>query len=226
MSVPLWTLELHSHTIYSNDCLIRLDDLQAICHARGIDRLAITDHNTAHAALEMARMYPMWIIPGEEIMTTQGEILAWYIKEEIPPGLSPQKTIECLREQEAVIGVPHPFDRYRSGAWELEHLMEIVELIDAVEVFNSRCIQNADNLQALEFAQKHDKLMTCGSDAHSKGEYGKAVLKTRPFANNADGLRQALQGATREETLSGIGVHFASTYAKWLKRLIPSLNPR
>ncbi|HEC23121.1 MAG TPA: hypothetical protein ENI95_09405, partial [Chloroflexi bacterium] len=80
MSIPLWTVELHSHTIYSKDSLISLDRLQDICRVCGIDRLAITDHNTAAAALQMARMYPMWVIPGIEVMTTQGELLAWYIK--------------------------------------------------------------------------------------------------------------------------------------------------
>lgn len=227
MSVPLWNIELHSHTIYSRDCLTRLDELQVVCQERGIDKLAITDHNTAHAALEMARRPKnIWVIPGEEIMTTGGEILAWYIKREVPAGLSPRETIERLRDQGAVIGIAHPFDRYRSGAWEPEALMDIVDLVDAVEVFNSRCIQNADNLKALEFAHEHGKLMTVGSDAHTKREYGRATLQVRPFAHSADGLRQALQDAIRVENQSGIGVHFSSTYAKWIKRIIPALRPQ
>lgn len=225
MDIPLWTIELHAHTIYSKDCLIRLDSLQAIGQEKKLDKLAITDHNTAHAALQLARLYPMWIIPGEEIMTTQGEILAWYIREEVPAGLTPQETIEQLRDQSAVIGVAHPFDRYRKGAWKPEQLMRVVELVDAIEVFNSRCIHDADNQKALEFARQHGKLMTCGSDAHTKGEFGRAIIKARPFANTADGLREALKDATREEQLSGPGVHFASTFAKWAKRLIPSLRP-
>lgn len=223
---PLWRLELHAHTIYSKDCLTRLDKLQNICKKHSIDKFAITDHNTAQAALQMAHLYPMWIIPGEEIMTTEGELLAWYIKEEVPPQLTPQETIERLRDQHAVIGIAHPFDRYRRGAWQPEQLTEIVDLVDCVEVFNARCIHNEDNLKALDFAKEHNKLMTCGSDAHSPQEYGKAVLKTRPFANTADGLRQALQDATREETQSSPLIHFSSRYAKWMKALFPSLKPR
>lgn len=226
MSAPLWTVEMHSHTIYSRDCLTRLEDLQAICQARGIDKLAITDHDTARAALQMARAYPMWIIPGEEIMTTKGEILAWYIKEEVPPGLTPEETIARLHEQDAVIGIAHPFDRYRKGAWKLENLQAIVELVDSIEVFNARCMHNADNQQALAFAQAHNKLMTCGSDAHGRSEYGNAILKLRPFANNADGLRQALRESVREEKLSNPLVHFGSRYAKWAKMLFPHLRPQ
>jgi predicted metal-dependent phosphoesterase TrpH len=225
MSTPLWTVELHTHTIYSKDCLTRLDRIQAICQARGIDKLAITDHNNVRAALELARMYPMLIIPGEEIMTTEGEILAWFITEEIPAGLSPKQTIQRLRKQGAVIGVSHPFDRYRKGAWQPDQLMKIVEDVDSIEVFNARCIHDEDNAKALAFAQEHGKLMTCGSDAHLPVEYGQAVMKVHPFANNADGLRKALQDATRETRLSKAWVHFGSTYAKWAKRIIPALRP-
>ncbi len=226
MDTHLWKIELHAHTVYSKDSLLRLDSLQAICRERGIDKLAITDHNTARGALQAARLYPMLIIPGVEIMTTQGELLAWYVKEEVPPGLTPQETIERLRSQGAIIGVAHPFDRYRRGAWKLEHLLEIVDLIDAIEVFNSRCLHNEDNQQALAFAQEHGKLLTCGSDAHAKREYGMATMLTEPFANNAQGLLQALQTATRQEALSPSWIHFSSTYAKLAKRLFPSLRPK
>jgi len=103
-------------------------------------------------------------------------------------------------------------------------LEAIVDQVDAIEVFNSRCLNPEDNQRALEFAQLHDKLMTVGSDAHTRREYGRALTHVRPFANNAQGLRQALQDATYETTLSGPGVHFSSTFAKYAKRLIPALR--
>ncbi len=224
MSAPLWTVELHSHTVYSKDCLTRLEKLRGICQKKGIDKLAITDHNTAKGALEMARLYPMWIIPGEEIMTTQGEILAWFIKEEVPAGLTPRETIQCLRDQGAVIGVSHPFDRYRKGAWKVDELLGIVDLVDAIEVFNSRCLHQEDNDRAHTFAREHGKIMTNGSDAHLPAEYGKAVLKLRPFANAPDAFRESLQGAQRQESLSSPLVHLGSTYAKWIKRIVPALS--
>ncbi len=223
---PEWKLELHAHTVYSKDCLTKLNSLQDICHRRGIDKLAITDHNTARAALELVRLYPMLIIPGEEIMTSEGELLAWYIKEEVPPRLTPGETIQRLRDQNAVIGVAHPFDRYRRGAWHIDQLLKIVDLVDCIEVFNARCLHTEDNQKALAFAEEHSKLMTSGSDAHLRQEYGQAPTITSPFANTADGLRQALQTATREERLSGPRVHFGSTYAKWAKRLFPFLRPK
>jgi hypothetical protein len=225
MSAAVWRVELHAHTIYSKDCLTQLEKLQTICQSRGIDKLAITDHNTAKAALELARIFPMWVIPGEEIMTTRGEILAWFVKEDIPAMLSPKETIHRLREQGAVIGVPHPFDRYRHGAWELDDLLAIVEEVDSIEVFNARCIHSIDNEKARLFAQEHGQIMTCGSDAHIPMEYGQALMEMEPFANTAEGFRKALHQARWYGSLSSPIVHLGSTYAKWVKRLIPSLRP-
>lgn len=225
MSTPRWKVELHSHTIYSKDSLTRLNDLPKICRQNGIDKLAITDHNRAAGALNAYRLFPMLIIPGEEIMTTEGELLAWYIQEEVPPGLTPEETIDRLRAQKAVIGVAHPFDRYRKGAWELESLERIVDLVDAIEVFNARCLHEEDNRKALAFAERTNKLMTCGSDAHIRREYGKATLLAEPFASTADGLRQALMTAERDESASDFTVHFGTRFAKWAKRLLPSLRP-
>jgi len=220
----LWRVELHCHSVYSKDSLTRLERLPGICRARGIDRLVLTDHNTAQGALEAARRYPDLVIPGEEVMTTQGELLAWYVTEDVPPGLAPEEAIRRLREQGAVIGVSHPFDRYRSGAWQLENLLRIVELVDAIEVFNARCIHMEDNDRALAFAQKHDVLMTAGSDAHIRREYGRAVMVMQPFENTPEAFREALARAAHEVRLSSFAVHFGSTYAKWAKRLFPSLR--
>lgn len=225
MTVPLWNIELHSHTRYSPDSLIRLKNLPEICRKKGIDKLAITDHNTAQGALQAARLYPMLVIPGEEIMTTKGELLAWYIQEEVPAGLTPEETIRRLRQQGAVIGVAHPFDRYRSGAWNRDDLLAIVDLVDAIEVLNARCLHEKDNRLAREFAEQHGKLMTAGSDAHIPPEHGHAVMRMGPFTNNADGFREALETASIAGKRSSFLVHFGSRFAKWRKRLLPSTDP-
>ena len=76
----------------------------------------------------------------------------------MPRGLTPQAAIARLKDQGAVISVPHPFDRWRSGAWREADLIASLPLIDAIEVFNSRCVFKADNARALAFAQMHGKL--------------------------------------------------------------------
>ena len=164
-TAQLLNTELHSHTIYSKDCLTKLEELASLCAKKSIDRLAITDHNAVHAALTLAREYPALVIPGIEVMTNKGELLGYFISADVPPGLTPDETIIRLRDQGAIISVSHPFDRYRRGAWKQSDLEAIVDQVDAIEVFNARCLHRADNDRALAFAKTHGKLMTVGSDA-------------------------------------------------------------
>ncbi len=212
-----WKVELHSHTQYSKDCLIKLEDVIRTCQARGIDRIAITDHNTAEGALALAKMAPDLVIVGEEIMTTQGEILAYFIRETVPPGLTPGETIQRLRDQGAVISVPHPYDRVRKGAWREDELQQIVDSVDAIEIFNSRCIFPEDNAKALAFAQANNKPATVGSDGHITFEYGHATLRIQPFEGPGD-FFIALKTATPETRSSPLWVHFFSSYAKFLRK--------
>lgn len=226
MSTHNWTVELHSHSIYSKDSVLKLARIPDLSKKKGIDRLAITDHNTTVAGLQLARLHPMLIIPGLEVMTTKGELLAWYVTADVPPGLSPAETISRLQDQGAVIGVSHPFDRYRRGAWQEDDLLAIVDDVDAIEVFNSRCLRAEDNQKALRFAQQHDKLMVCGSDAHAPYEHGRSVMHMPAFNNNAASFRQSLAQAQRQERLSPFWVHFFSRWAVYRKRFGLAQRPR
>jgi predicted metal-dependent phosphoesterase TrpH len=212
-----WKVELHSHTLYSKDCLIKLEDVIRTCKERGIDRIAITDHNTAEGALALAKMAPDLIIPGEEIMTPQGEILAYFVRESIPPGLSPDETIRRLRDQGAVISVSHPYDRLRKGAWQEADLLKIVDKVDALEIFNSRCMFAEDNNKALAFAKMHNKPGTVGSDGHITYEYGHATLHMQPFEGPGD-FFESLKTAKPDTKLSPAWVHLFSSYAKFLRK--------
>ncbi len=211
-------LDFHTHTFFSQDSLTKPEQLIAACHRRGIDRVVVTDHNTIAGALAAHALDPERVIVGEEIMTTRGEILAAFVTEEIPPGLSPQETIRRLRDQGAFISVSHPFDRWRGGAWRLEDLLEIAPLVDAIEAFNARCLLWRDNLKAQEFARRHGLPGTAGSDAHAPSEIGAACLVLSPFAG-PDDMRIAIKGAQVRGRLSPFWVHFFSTYAKPYKRL-------
>jgi predicted metal-dependent phosphoesterase TrpH len=214
----LWNCDLHSHTLWSKDCLSDFERIIEICQRRGIDRLAITDHNTADGALKMQQLAPDLIIVGEEIMTTQGEILAYFVKETVPAKLTPEETIRRLRDQGAVISVSHPYDRLRKGAWEEADLLRIIDQVDAIEIYNARCTFPDDNRKAQATARKYNKPGTAGSDAHIAVEYGKAMVQMQPFEGASDFLA-SLRSATYIEALSPIYVHLGSTYAKWMKRL-------
>jgi predicted metal-dependent phosphoesterase TrpH len=222
--ITTWNVDLHSHTLWSKDCLTEFETILRLCDQRGIDRIAITDHNTAEGALKLQKIAPNRVIVGEEIMTTQGEILAYFVRESIPAGLTPEETIRRLRHQGAVISVSHPFDRLRKGAWHEEDLLKIVDKIDAIEIYNARCMVNSDNDKAIAFAKKHNLIGTVGSDAHTRPEYGRSMVKMRPFSDDPEDFLDALQEASYITRLSPIYVHLGSRAAKWSKKL--RLKPR
>ena len=211
-------VEFHCHTIFSKDSLSRPEDLLETCRRRGIDRLAVTDHNTIAGAVQAQHLDPQRVIIGEEIMTEKGELLALFVQEEIPKGLPPLEAIRRLRQQNAFISVSHPFDAARNGAWSLAHLLEIVPLVDAIETFNSRCAGPLPNQQALAFAAQHHLAGTVGSDAHTLWEVGRATLAMEQFTDAA-GLRRSIQQAQARLLPSPFWVHFASTYARIYKKL-------
>jgi predicted metal-dependent phosphoesterase TrpH len=212
-------VEFHCHTISSKDSLTKPETLVKVCQKKGIDRVIVTDHNNIVGALAAKELDPERVIIGEEIMTTKGEILAAYVKEEILPGQSPLAVIEQLRQQGAFISVSHPFDILRNGHWEMEDLLEILPLVDAIETFNARCLQAKFNQQAQEFAQSHRLAGTVGSDAHAAFELGRATLLLPEFTD-ADGLRAVIRSGQPDVFLSSPWVHFTSRYAVMKKGLI------
>jgi predicted metal-dependent phosphoesterase TrpH len=209
--------ELHCHTRFSKDSLTEIQDLVNTCRKKGIQRLAITDHNTIEGALQAYQLAPDLVIVGEEVMTQRGELLAFFMTKAIPRGLEPEKAITLLHEQGAFISVSHPFDAVRNGAWKLEDLEKIASQVDAIETFNSRCSSSRVNQQALDFARNHGLAGTAGSDAHTLWEVGKATLTLEAFSNAAE-LRKVLGKARGDLVLSPFYVHIASSYARMYKQ--------
>jgi predicted metal-dependent phosphoesterase TrpH len=199
------------------DSLVSIQALISTCQKKGINRLVITDHNTIQGAVLTHELDPERFIIGEEIMTRQGELLGIFVKEQVPAGLSASDAIDLLRSQGAFISVSHPFDALRQGHWEKDDLLNIVSSIDAIEVFNSRCLNPQFNSLARDFSQQYQLLGTVGSDAHSIGEVGIATLSLPDFYDAAT-LRYALTQAQPHVRLSSPFVHFHSRYAKWRKQ--------
>lgn len=211
-------VDFHCHTVYSKDSLTSPEALLRACWRKKIDRVVVTDHNTIRGALEAQKLDPERVIVGEEIMTEQGELLAAFVREEVPRGLPPLEAIRRLRQQGAFISVSHPFDFTRSGSWKLADLEKIAPLVDAIEVFNARCLQAAFNHQAQVFARLHGLAGTVGSDGHAAFEIGAAYLLMPEF-EDALSLRRALKQAQVVGRLSPPWAHFASVYARWVKAM-------
>jgi predicted metal-dependent phosphoesterase TrpH len=210
--VTLIRVEFHCHIIYSKDSLTSPERLVTACRRKGIDRVVVTDHNTIAGAQAAQALDPERVIVGEEIMTTRGEILAAYVTEEIPAGLSPQETIRRLKKQGAFISVSHPFDIYRGGHWDEADLLAILPDVDAIEVFNSRCWSPEFNRQAQKFAEEHNIPGTVGSDAHAPLELGRSLLLLEQF-QGPDELRAVIRRGIPKVRWSSPWVHFISRYA-------------
>jgi predicted metal-dependent phosphoesterase TrpH len=211
-------VEFHCHTIYSKDSLTRASDLVETCRRKGIDRVIVTDHNTIAGARAAHALDPERVIVGEEIMTTRGELLAAFVTEEIPKGLTPRETLRRLKDQGAFISVSHPFDRWRSGHWQEEDLLEILSEVDAIEVYNSRCMLPRFNDEARRFAEKHHLAGTVGSDAHTTFELGQSLMELEPF-EGPEGLRNVIRGGIPKVRRSPAWVRLTSRYAVLYKKV-------
>jgi len=210
-------VELHLHTCYSLDSLLPLETMIERAREFGIDRVAVTDHNEIEGALAAQKLAPDLIIVGEEIQTTVGEILGYFMTEKIPEGLPPEEVLRRLKDQGAVISVAHPFDRRGYKAWGWAELAELSPMLDAVEVFNARCLTQDLNKQAQAFADEFGLAGTVGSDAHSAVEIGTATLSMTPF-QTAEEFREALKSATPHVKSSPPYVRLYSRHAKMMKK--------
>ena len=210
-------VDFHTHTYRSKDSLTSIAKFITAARASGLDRVVVTDHNTIRGALEAFEAAPDIVIPGEEVQTTEGELLAAYVTKEVPRGLEPLEAVKRVKDQGAFISVSHPFDPRRSG-WRLETLEMLVPLIDAIEIFNARVMRARYNELALEFAAKHNLPGTAGSDGHHPSEIGRAYLMIPDF-NDAESLRAAIRSATTGGRISSPFVHLYSTRAKLIKAL-------
>lgn len=174
-------IDMHVHTHYSEKCgWTRPKKLIESAKNAGLDGIAITDHDTINGALEVSDFVNdeninLKIIIGEEITTDLGEVLAYFIPDVIKPGLFID-VINSINQYSGISAIPHPYDRIRRGFSEVK---EAIRFVDAIEVYNSRCLFNK---KALELCNLYNKAMLGGSDAHFPWEIGNAwtVFSTSP----------------------------------------------
>ena len=175
-------VDLHMHTDHSHDCATPVDTLLAAAKDAGLGAIAVTDHNEVSGALEAReRANGIKVIVAEEVKTAdQGEVIGLFIEEKIPRGMTLQETIAEIRRQGGLVYVPHPFDRMHSVP-DYEHLLDVVEDVDAIEVFNPRVAFTAFNEEAERFAAKYRIVAGAGSDSHVAAGLGSVKIRMRDF---------------------------------------------
>lgn len=217
-SSPRLRADLHSHTHFSRDGLTTPEQFVRRAVQKRLDVVAVSDHNNLVGAREVAKIAPFRVIPSEEIKSSEGEIIGWFLRDEIPKGLTPEDTVRAIREQGGLICVPHPFDRLRSSPLKTEALLRILPDVDAVEAFNARTTFRGDNTRSARFVREHGVVASAGSDAHWHGEIGSTWVEMPDFAGAEDFLAALRAGRIHGEIANPL-VHLLSTLAKVRHRL-------
>lgn len=213
----LWAADLHMHTSASHDCLSDPGDVVRTARERGLDRIAITDHDRVEGALAAREAAPELVIVGEEVRTAEGlDLIGLFLEERIPPGAPLRDVADAIHAQGGVVYLPHPFDAYR-GADEA-FFDAVVDRVDLVEGFNARVHDPERNGRAVAWATRHGLPLGAGSDAHLLVEIGRGRVRLPPFSGPRGLLEAAARGSLEGEA-SGRWVHLGSTWAKVRKRL-------
>ncbi|MDP9401467.1 MAG: PHP domain-containing protein, partial [Actinomycetota bacterium] len=190
-------VDLHMHTDHSPDCATPVEVLLATARDQRLGAIAVTDHNVVSGALEAAEKaerFGVKVIVGEEVKTaSQGEVIGLFLREQIPRGLTLEATLGEIRRQGGVVYVPHPFDRLHSVP-DYEHLLAILDEIDAIEVYNPRVAIGAFNEEAQRFAAKYRITAGAGSDSHVAQGLGSVRVRMPDF-DGPEEFRAALREA-------------------------------
>jgi predicted metal-dependent phosphoesterase TrpH len=216
-------VDLHSHTRYSRDSILRPKDLVRGAREAGLGCIAVTDHNTINGGLAVREMADGFrVIVGEEVRTAEGEVLGLFLTEEIPGGLSAEETISRIKHQGGLVGLPHPYDSMRFGLDE-QAREALISQVDFVEALNSRIVFGVHNKHAEEFARRHDLPMSAASDAHSPREVGRSYVEMRPFDGPEEFLK-SLRSGRLVGRLSSPLIHLISRYAM-LRNSVRRMSP-
>lgn len=198
--------DLHLHTIYSYDGTAALSSVLRRAREIGLNVIAITDHDEIAGALEAVKLashYGVEVIPGSEITTAEGDLLALFINEKIQPGLSLTETVLRVREQGGVCIAAHPM----AGGMGMKSLTPysilkalknplVAETLIGIEAYNGTAIDRVSNHYATIFANSIKLAHTGNSDSHVVDTIGFGVTEF-PGSTAAELLNALRERTTR-----------------------------
>jgi predicted metal-dependent phosphoesterase TrpH len=216
-------LDLHVHTSASFDSLASPASVVRAAASRGLTHLAITDHDVIDGALEATRIaaaeFPgLRIIVGQEVKTSNGDLIAAFIERPIASGLPATDAIAEIRAQGGLVGIPHPFDHFRGSLLVDAEMASIAPLVDWVETHNARIMVGNGNERAALFARENALPGVAVSDAHSVMEIGVAYVALGGDPSTPDGLLAALPSAELVMGRATIFVRAVTPVAKLVQR--------
>ena len=214
-------VDMHTHSEYSPDSRTPLAAQAAAIKAAGLHVVCATDHNTVEGALRLRELADGFrVIVGEEVSSSDGEIIGLFLEKAIPRDLSAEETIARIHDQGGLVSVPHPFSRNRRFHLRRSVLERVYKDIDCIEVFNAREAFTQDNLRAAAFAKEKEIPGAVGSDAHRAAEIGRAWVEVEDFAGREDFI-EALREGSVVGKLTGNYIHVLTrldVVRKWWTR--------
>lgn len=215
--VQVMRMDLHCHTEVSHDCKTPLRDIPGWMLRTNTRVIAVTDHDQYRGGPELRRIIAdmglddrLSVVCGEEVTTSEGELIGLFLKERIPPKLTPEETVRAIKAQGGLVLLQHGFDPLKRYRLRPEATARIQDDIDIVETFNSRLSRHHWNREAARWAEAHGHLpQSAGSDAHTLRDIGEAWVETpfRLIATPEDLLR-----ALRLGQVAGHWTHPAYAY--------------
>jgi len=213
--------DFHIHTRYSRDSILGEDRFIRVAIERGLTHVAVTNHNNVEGAIavrdrvrELGLDDRLTVILGEEVSTADGEVVGLFLERTIPRGLSADATADEIHAQGGLVSVPHPFDPFRRSHIGAEPLAQLAAAgkIDALEVFNSRVTFQRHNIEAAEFAARHEIPGIACSDSHSSVEIAMS-FNALPAFGTPEELRAALRENEWHGSRSTVLIHLTTRYA-------------
>jgi predicted metal-dependent phosphoesterase TrpH len=215
--------DFHVHTRFSRDSILSEDKFIRVAMQRGLTHVAVTNHNNVEGAIavreraaELGVDEQLTVILGEEVSTSDGELVGLFLQRTIPRGLTADQTADEIHAQGGLVSVPHPFDPFRPSHIRREPLEGLAAAgkIDMIEVFNSRVTLSRHNDEAAEFAARHAIPGIACSDSHSSFEVAMSFNALPAFAT-ADELRDGLAENEWHGSRSTVLIHLTTRYAVW-----------
>ena len=188
------SVELHAHSEHSYDGRDPVERLLERARALDLDAIAVTDHDEmagTREAVDLAPSYDLLAIPGMEVSSAAGHVLALGVDDLVPAGLSFEATVDRIHDQGGIAVVPHPFQKSRSGVLANISTEELA-VADAIEVYNSRLLTGRANRKAASYARRRNLPMTAGSDAHISEMVGQALTLVDADEPTVDGILDAI----------------------------------
>lgn len=214
-------VDLHCHTSASFDSLADPVKVARAAAERGLTHLVVTDHDRIDGALRARDSAPdgLTVIVGTEVRTSDGDLIGAFLLRPVPRGRSAVDTIAAIRDQGGLVGIPHPFDRFRGSLMRDARMVSLAPLVDWIEVHNARLV-GSGNERAAEFAAEHARPGVAVTDAHTVMEVGVAYTVLTGDPATPDGMLAALAGAELVRGRASYAVRMWTPVAKLLQQAL------